>query len=89
MAKISLLTLLVVVTTTLDVAFATYVYYPPCDPPRRLDYGSYHPVLKKYTFKTKIKYSCNKGYRLYGESESVCKFNKRPYWNNPTPICKR
>ena len=89
MAKTSLLTLLVVTTAALDVAFATYVYYPPCGPPRYLDYGGYRPVQKKYKVGAKIEYYCNNGYRLYGDSSSYCKYNRRSYWNSPTPICKR
>ena len=87
MAK-SLLALAVIVVATTQVAFATY-YSKACDPPHRIDYGGYTPYSSQYSVGSKIKFHCDKGYKLYGASWTVCKWDKRAYWAHPLPICKR
>ena len=64
-----------------------------CDPPRRPDNGVYYGSAygsSKYPIGSRIRFSCNNGYRLEGASWTVCKhFNKRAYWLHPSPVCKR
>lgn len=85
----SLPTILLIAVVTFQVALATYAYYPPCDPPHSPSYGGYGPIKSKYPVGSKIKYYCNDGYRQHGASWTVCRYNKRSYWANPPPVCKR
>ncbi len=84
----SLLALAVIVVATTQVAFATY-HSKGCDPPHRIDYGGYTPYKPQYSIGSKIKFHCDKGYKIYGASWTVCKWDKRSYWAHPLPICKR
>ena len=67
--------------------------YVTCDPPRRPDNGAYYGSAYgsfKYPVGSRIRFSCNNGYKLEGASWTVCKhFNKRAYWLHPSPVCKR
>jgi hypothetical protein len=90
MASSSLQVILLIAVATVQVALATN-YYFICDPPSPLEYGRISPSYKpKYYAGSKIKYSCNAGYRRYGPSLSVCRvYNKQAYWYPPPPVCKR
>ena len=84
------LTWLVIAVATVQVAFATYAYYPPCEPPHSLDYGEYGPIKDEYPVGSKIEYRCNDGYVLYGKSWTVCKYyNRKSSWTHKAPVCKR
>lgn len=83
------LALLAIAVATIQVAYATYAYYPPCDPPQRTDYGGYQ-TMEKYPVGTRVTYMCDKGYVLYGAPYTVCRYSdRRSYWTNPAPVCKR
>lgn len=90
MASSTLLAILLVAVATVQVALATN-YYFTCDPPSPLEYGRISPPYRpKYYAGSKIKYSCNSGYRRHGPSWSVCRVqNKRAYWFPAPPVCKR
>ena len=83
----SLLTALLIAIATTQVALA--ISYPSCDPPHRPDNGGYTPYSDKYLIGTKIKFFCNKGYKLHGTSWTICKHIKKSFWLHKSPVCKR
>lgn len=66
---------------TINLVFCVAIKCPDLYPPQ---YGEV--VVKGYTHGSKAQYSCNKGYKLYGDDYNTCDYGR---WIKSTPICKR
>ena len=66
---------------TYNLVFCVAIKCSDLAPPQ---YGKV--VVRGYTHGSKAQYSCNKGYKLYGDDYNTCDYGR---WIKRGPICKR